>query len=214
MRELNTIERREKEVRALKKERDKLYRALRELGYVSLEKPLRYGWYKHLVLRDDIARRKDAAIFQEILDVCGNDVWGRDKKQVEKSWDRENRINKYLQFPGFKMIEKIEFNKLSVKAKQWFDGYDWHWSVGYGFVKRYHCQVPGYYFKITYTKAFITKKRVVNPRIEKRIEEINEKLSTNEYYKYAINHYKWISSFYHKRERQKAKLMIDQMEIV
>ena len=61
MRPMNKIEEKEALVRKIRKELIKLWKADSELGLIPLEKPIRHGWYKHLVLRKDIARREDAA---------------------------------------------------------------------------------------------------------------------------------------------------------
>lgn len=71
MRGRNKIELRKTLVRRIQNELWLLRRARANPGQVPLEKPIRNGWFKHLTLRDDISRREDAKVFQEILDVSG-----------------------------------------------------------------------------------------------------------------------------------------------
>ncbi|MGB3463916.1 MAG: hypothetical protein WBA74_01545 [Cyclobacteriaceae bacterium] len=69
--------------------------------------------------------------------------------------------------------------------------------------------MPQYFFELTYTKAFITKKQIVDPDIESRIAEINQILASDEYYslhKYN-HHYKkgWLPFRYSRQIRHKVK---------
>ncbi|MEL6557623.1 MAG: hypothetical protein AAFQ94_05520 [Bacteroidota bacterium] len=184
MKPLNKIDKCRSDVRKLRKELRQLYTARFRLGYIKLAKPIRHGWFKHLTLRDDIARRKDASVFREILEVSGIDTWGLDKKHADKVWDRQNRKDNTIQFPGIMKLNQKRYNKLSKKAQKWYEGFDWYWTPAEGNVKRYYCRVPRYFFKITYTKAFITRKQIVDPKIDKRIAEIEGLLLSNRYYNY------------------------------
>lgn len=211
MRMLNKYEVRAKEVRELIQERDQLYEAKYSLGYVKLAKPIRHGWFKHLELRDDIIRRMDAHVFQEILDKCGYDLWANDKVQLEKVWVRFHNRNNQVSYPGIRKISARVYRKLSVKAKKWFVGFDWYWSPNEGHVRRYYCRVPRYYFKIAYTKAYITKKQIIDPEIESRLKEIDEMLQNDEYIKYSgyLQYRKnWMPFHYHKRVRRNTIMVL------
>lgn len=209
MKPVNKIEKRKSEVRKLRKEYRDLYEAKFNLGYLDLEKPIRHGWFKHLTLRDDIARRKDALVFREILEASGIDIWGLDKKHADKVWDKQSRKDDTVQFPGIRKLHQKRYNKLSKKAQKWYEGFDWYWSSGEGNVKRYHCRVPRYFFKITYSRAFITKKRIVDPKIDKRIAEIQELLLSDKYYNYDQYNRKYrtkyMNDMYNRISRRKAK---------
>jgi len=185
-----------------------LTKARRGLEYLTLEKPIRHGWFKHLTLRDYIARRKDAAVFGEILEVSGIDIWGRDKQHADKIWTKRAAREEGVQFPGFKKLHQNSFKKLSAKAQKWYEGFDWYWNPKRGNLKRYHCRVPQYYFKIAYTKAFITKMQVVNPEIEKRLDEIDKILTSREYYYCDVGNYGYRREFnpmFHRVTRRKMK---------
>ena len=52
----------------LHKERMELQHQQQNLGYVALIPPIVKGWKRYFVLRDDVARSKDAAFYQNILD--------------------------------------------------------------------------------------------------------------------------------------------------
>ncbi|MBL3658773.1 hypothetical protein [Fulvivirga sediminis] len=215
MRPFNKVTQRERYVRKLQLERRRLVEARRRLGYVELETPIRHGWYKHLVLRDDVSRRVDAAVFLEILDQCGTECWGRDKRHADKVWDRENRENREIQFPGVRRIDSRTYKKLSPKARSWFDFYGNHWHYRYGFMKHYMCTVPRHFFKLAYTRAYITKRKIMDADIEKRLAEIDSELRSNELYDMVHNfsyNNPWTSWHYHKRIRRRCKMALDQYD--
>ena len=66
----NKIEEKESIVRQVQKELSILYQALYSLGEIPLDKPIRNGWYKRLIMRSDISRRKDADVFREWPTLC------------------------------------------------------------------------------------------------------------------------------------------------
>ena len=183
----------------MRKELRQLYTARFRLGYIKLEKPIKHGWFKHLTLRDDIARRKDASVFREILELSGIDIWGLDKKHADKVWDKQSRKDNGIQFPGIRKLNQRSYNKLSKKAQKWYEGFDWYWDPQKGNLKRYHCRVPRYFYKIAYTKAFITKKQVVDPKIEKRMSEIEQILISDEYYYLDKSNYYY--SYFEKKDK-------------
>ena len=116
----NKIEEKESTVRQIQKELRILYQALYSLGEIPLDKPIRNGWYKHLVMRPDISRRKDADVFQEILDVCSRWVWGSDKKMADKRWVQNVKHNKDWQWAGLAWTTPDRYKILSPKAKRYF----------------------------------------------------------------------------------------------
>jgi len=215
MRSMDKKERREKRARTLEMEKRRLWVAHRNLGFKKLEKPIRDGWFKHLALRDDISRRKDAHVFQNIIDNCGMDFWGASKKEADRVWDKYYKKNKYAHYPGLIRPFGEKWKGMSPKARLWFDGLDWVWVHSSGYVKRYFCKVPSYYFVTTYSKAFITKKQVVNPDLDSQIDQIENKLNSNEFYRFNHDrHYSgwWMSDFYHKKVRRRVKSCLQNYE--
>ena len=196
---------RDKIVRGLTKERKRLFEATWNLGFVPLEKPLKHGWFKHLALRDDVARRKDAHVLQEVIEASGLEAWGRDKEHADKIWNRENRKGLSIQFPGIQKLNQKEYNKLSVQAKKWYEGFDWYWCPVGGHQKRYYCRVPRYFFKLAYTRAYVTKLQAVDPELEQRIDEVEAKMRTPELYHLTYNRYRYKVFRYHKKVRRKVK---------
>ncbi len=182
MRPPSIKDQRQAQVRQARKEWSKLFLARRNLAQIPLDKPIRYGWYRHFKLRDDILRRKDVAVFQEILNVCGSYEWGNTKLDVDEQWDQDNWCKDYWQWPGFRRIGKRAYRKLSVKAKKYFVQYELRWNPRQGSVRRYYCHVPQYFFVPTYTKAYVTHLQSVDSELDSKIAKIENELMSNEFY--------------------------------
>lgn len=215
MRPFNKVAQREKLVRKLQRESHQLYAAKLNLGYVYLEKPIRHGWHKHLILREDVSRRVDANVFLEILDICGTECWGRDKRHADKVWDRESKKIHEIQFPGFQRVNSISYAKLSRKAKTWFILYGSCWHYRHGYLKQYQCVVPRHFFKLAYTRAYITKRMIVDSMLDKRLAEIESELRSNMLYKHSENagYGKWwMTDQYHRKVRRRTKVALLQYD--
>ncbi|MDW3191533.1 MAG: hypothetical protein R8G66_04190 [Cytophagales bacterium] len=150
-----------------------------------MDKPIRHGWYREYVLRDDIARRKDAHVFLEILDACGSSEWGLTKREIEEQWERVTWSKDYWQWPGFRRIGKRAYRRLSVRAKKYFGHYEVRWNPWQGSVRRYHCHVPEYYFIPKYTKAYVTHLQSVDSEIDSKISRLENQLLSDELYPYS-----------------------------
>ena len=200
---------RQREIRKLNRETDRLYDAQSALGLMKLEKPIRHGWIRHLKLREDIEVRKDAAIFQEIVKKCSVEVWGTDKKDADRNWVRFHKHNRQVQYPGLHLLIGEKIKTVSDKARLMFDGLDWQWIYRKGYVKRYICKAPRHYFITAYSRCYVTHLQVVDPDIKSRLEEIGNLLNDNKYYAeaYRVNLYKnkWMPYKYHKRKRKRVK---------
>ncbi|MCI5058972.1 MAG: hypothetical protein MRY83_22855 [Flavobacteriales bacterium] len=213
----NKISLREKEVIRLRKELNKLYWAKRHLGEYELEKPIRHGWYKFLVLREDISRRKDAKIFQNILDVAGMRVWGRDKKHLDKVWEKRARDSRYVSQLGIYKLDKKHFGNLMHKAREYFQGYERTWTYWRGSDMVYYCRVPSYYYITKYERAYITHRKIHDADLERRIAEIESLMDRDEYYDisnmyYLSYSYKWLKKYTNKRTRRHIQAALTQFD--
>ena len=203
------IAQRIKLVKRLEGELKKINKAQAELGYIELEKPLRDGWFKTYVLRDDIKRSKKARIYQEVLDAVLVEIWGREKKYADKKWEKYFRShNKGYQRPGIKRLYEKEFSKLSSNAQKCFikrrrPGYKKRQTI-------YVCLLPQYYFQLSYRRAYLTKFRITSPILEQREQEIMEILSRPTLRSYSM-YYNYRYRQYHepyKRERRKLNMAL------
>lgn len=208
---INDIEKKKKQVRKIQKEIYRLYESRRNISTEKLEKPIRYGWYIHLTLREDILKRKDAHVYQEILDVCGEWVWGRNKQDVNKNWEHYKRHRKDWQWAGMCWIDKGKYQALSEAAKKHFRAYEWDWNPWRGTIYRYYCLMPKYYCVTKFTKAYVTHRQVADGTLDSQMTELEEKLLNKPLYRfsyYAGNNYdgdKWWRKRFHKRVRQRSR---------
>ena len=208
----NKHENREKEIRAISTELNRLYRAKWDLGLYKLPKPLRHGWYKQLGLRHDISRRRDVAIFQSIIHVAGIRIWGRNKKQVDLAWTKDNAKRNDIQFPGLRKIDKKRYRSLTQSAKKLFEGVEISWTYWRGTEMIYHCRVPHYYFILSYTKAYITHRTIIDSELEQKISELEALLRRAAYYDLNMARHSytdhWHGPFINKRERRRVKMAL------
>jgi len=181
------IEERIKKVLSLEKELQANHKAQFDLGYIVLDKPIRDGWFRTFELRPDIAKNKNAKIFQEILNAIVFKVWGREKKSADKNWSKYfKRTNDYYQRSGIKYLDDKEYAKLSSKAKKYFVTFKIK-SLG-RYRKVNFCTLPKYYFQPTYERAYIWRHKITSPDLESREQEIVELLSSAELSKYSRYH--------------------------
>lgn len=208
MKRLEIAEIRRKRVRAMEKELQRLFIAKRNQGFQMLEKPIKDGWFKHLALREDVTRRKDAQVFQEIIDRCGLEIWGSDKRQADKNWNRFHSRNNENGIPGLELLYGEKLVGISKKARMYFDGYDWQWMSYSGYVKRYFCKAPRHFFVTKYSKSYITKVNIIDPELNRRIDELESEFNENGLYQLRMSlpfHQRWKPYNYHGRKRKRVK---------
>jgi len=207
------VENRIRRVRSLEQEMDIIYRQLRSLGYVKLEKPLRDGWYRTLALRQDISRHKNAHVFQEILDRLGEKFWGREKKYADRAWKKKYEHDRHLyRRPDIRYIRKRVYDKFSTAAKRHFIKVKL--KLNYRYRIYYYCTLPRYYFVVRYERAYITKRKIIAPELESRMKEIENALLAAKYYSlhdYNIYNYKFYYNP-HKRRRRKTKVALKSLD--
>lgn len=213
----NKVEQREAMARQIRKELVELRRARRNLGQLPLKKPLRYGWYKHLVLREDIVRRADAEVFQEILEACSGSVWGRDKAMADQEWERQESENGDWQWAGMTWITKRKYQRLSPRARKHFVELVWKWTPWQGIIKKYYCLVPRYYYIAVYEKAYVTHLQVVDHELDSRIAHLEQRMFGQHLFSYSWKAQdgwpnKWWRQTCHRRDRRKSKANLRQYD--
>lgn len=194
-----------KEYRALLGELDEINIAQCNLGYVKLETPIPHGYVARFKLRDDIARRDDAWVFQGIINLCGKTGWRRKntfKKIKDNGYFHTIGRNYYGDYPDWKTIDKKSYDSLVPQVKKWF-------SVGtdkFGRVTFRH-NVPYFYFEIEVEHHYRTESKVIDESLEQREAEIENKL-------WNFRHWRWNSGcapswycrFYNVSDRRQNKL--------
>ena len=208
------IESRIRMVNRLEKELQEINAAYQSLGYITLEKPLRNGWYKTLCLRSDILRSKKAKAYQEVLETVLVKVWGREKKHADKRWNKYFRSGYYnYQRPGIKRLSKKEYDKLSTRAKKCFVSIRVkRYSV---YRTMYSCVIPRYYFVESYERAYITEYKVTSTELESRSKEIDEILDRRELRRYSkYFNYKYRLYYNpHKGKRRRIRMKLSKTRL-
>ena len=187
------IEERIKKVVSLEKELEKIQLAHSCLGNLMLDKPLRDGWFRTLIIKESILKSKNGKVYHEILEAVVKKVWGREKIDADKKWNVyfERSWRCYLP-PGVRFLNEKEFQKLSSRAKKLFFARKRHSPRGY--TKYYVCIIPKSFFVTSYQRAYIISRKIISPELERREQEIMEILSTNElskYSKFYNQNFKW-----------------------
>src|SRR5438445_620895 len=107
------------------------------LGYMQLTEPIPNGYTVKLVLRNDIANRDDAWIFQAILDNYSKPKWWRKNYSAIKNL--KNLDVYYYTYPSISKIDEEEYNSLKSVIKKCFSIS----SVYNRFNKKeYFCNIP------------------------------------------------------------------------
>lgn len=202
-------------------ERDKKYRKLlkvsaanstaqRNLGYLQLKNPIPYGYEAYYVLRDDIANREDAWVFQMIIDVCGWSAWR--KKNTFEDIAKRRTSHRYKHhnwdYPHFEGVGEHIYNQLPPEVKKWFslddrtNGWDY---------KSYFYNVPLFYFEVKVRRYYKTKVKLIDNVLIQEEKEIDWQLEELKMMGYGNDHYhvpKSYTRYYNYTDRQKAKQAI------
>lgn len=195
---------REKEIIRLKKQDREISDAIRNQGYIELEKPIPHGYDAEWVLREDILRREDAWAFQEALDACKASIWSKDKSFKARDYKTKKW---YVRQPELKAINKETYEKLSPTAKKIFVEDISHerryWR--YGFSDKYYRCTLSYELVVKISQSYITHRREHDNVLYQMDAEIEDRL-----YRVADGH-PWggysEGKFWHKMELKKEKTL-------
>lgn len=101
---------RDKALLRLEREHDQLWSALHDAPVVPLDEPYQRGWSKTFVLREDIRRRADVALFRTVLAVVNRSVWSKNLSFVHP--DGQPMVLRP------RIIPPLEWNRLGWPASQ------------------------------------------------------------------------------------------------
>ncbi len=176
------------------------YDAQKNEGLVKLDEPIHHGYNSTWVLRNDIAKREDAHVFQEALDACNSVLWSKNKDFRYKS--RKTKTWHIIK-PKLKHLKKAEYEKLSPSAKKFFHEDTTHKKNYFHRETAYKC-VLSFELVTKITKSFITHRRIIDNVLLQERAEIQKAM-------YNISQNPWGSSnnypkWYRKHELKKGKL--------
>ncbi len=173
-------EQRQKVIRNIRKRQRAIYQEIKDLGYKKLEEPVRHGWFKEIVLTENIERYKNKAFILELYDCIEKKIWGRTKKEADKQWFCQ--ISKFLIYRDFPTISKKQFNRLTHKAQAMCTIYSYR-DENKKLRKRFYVRIPKSTYRIKYTRAYITHSKRIDPELESELDLLEQQLYKSGFYK-------------------------------
>jgi hypothetical protein len=168
---------RQKELRSLNIQLWDLHKKEKELGYVELEKPVEAGWVRYFVLRQDVARCKEALFYQRILDRINTKAFCNRKDFLKKS-RKTKKLNPIEQYTMRLRPDEFERRLFTEKEKALFElkiikekGGGKHRA--YVFLEEWR-------FDFKVKKHWITHKKVHDNVLEQRIAELGKVVNSEE----------------------------------
>ncbi len=170
----------DKQLIQLNKERDKLSRQIRNLGWEPLVPPVQKGWKRCFVLRQDVARSRNADFFETILKKINTQDWShREDFKVRKR--KKGRKYYIVKTQFLRKLYEGDLKKLDFSAKEleyfhevWES--DWRRQP----VKRYVFTEP-WRFVLQVRPNIIDKVKKRDAVLEARKSEINTWFDRNGY---------------------------------
>jgi hypothetical protein len=161
----------DRELRRLYQKYKSIDKAINNLGWLDLDKPVYLGYIKQFVLRDDISRRKDANVFEGILKSINDFATCKNKDFLRKEWSTKKKVPISHKL---KALNKKQFNKLPTNQQKHFsEVYDYKNSCWkYRFIH-------DYYFVPKIDKHYAYKVRVFDSDLEQQSAEIERHFETN-----------------------------------
>jgi hypothetical protein len=168
----------DKQLLRLHRENRALWCQERNLGWEPLVPPVQKGWKRFFVLREDVARSKNAEFFENILKKINRQDWSYRKDFLIRK--RRYGKNKY----GVKQLSLLkpytdEFERMGfTEAEKRF--FNEHWEYNWkGDLIRYHVFSEPWRFVLRVRPNMIDKVRKRDEVIEKRMKEIDDYLEWN-----------------------------------
>ncbi len=197
----------EKEFRKILKRQYELYKAIRDLGYIKLEEPIRHGWYRELVITHGISKYKHAEEYLEVYNKIQTDFWGKTKEKAQEAWDRKCSL--YMLSKDKPTISKKQFNRLSDEAKHICVPFRYK-TRSRNWKTRFYVNFPKGCTKIKFTKAYITHRKRIDPNLQSELNFLQGELLKPKLYELDSKGYwnRWdrmSKSFKRKNEAHRVK---------
>lgn len=180
---INKHERKEKEIRKLKKRVVEVSKMIRSQPFKELKEPYQKGWTIFYKLRDDIARRKDAEKIWTKLSLA---YYGsKETKSLKHVKMVRQGIKGYHEIrngkrvyvslgPDKRYITEREYNALDAHTKSWFY-YDITESWYYG-SRKYRVDIPDHWLVMKVRANMITHVQEIDGDLESEFAKARQKL--------------------------------------
>jgi hypothetical protein len=202
-----------KEVYSINKELQLIWKQQQNLGYSKLEKPIRHGWFKELEITPNVERYKNEKAIIEIYNKLEKKHWGSSKDKATEKW--QNQVSEYLIYKELPTLSKKQFNKLSDKAQKLCVPYQFK-NKNKKIRTRFYVKFPKATYKIRFKRAYITHRKRIDPKLEKRQAFLENKLKRQGYYEENEKEYgyKCLWSLKPKESRNQVKQKLKQQKLV
>lgn len=212
MKPVNIKEQRQKEVRRLLKRQREIWKLQRELGFIKLEKPIRHGWFKEIVITQRIEIFKSKDLILEIYNKFEKAIWARTKEKANFIWQHQTSL--HLIYKDIPTLSKKQCNKLSDGAKRLCIPFQFY-SEKHKIRTRFYINIPKGAYKIKFSRAYVTHIKRIDPLLESESDLIDQQLEkpqyhniTESYYGYSYN---W-SLTIAKQEKLKTKRYLKELK--
>lgn len=192
----------DKQLIRLHKEEKQLYQKRNNLGWVPLVPAVQKGWKRFFVLREDVARSKNAEYYGNILKKINTCDWSYRKDFLVKKRKRGRKVYVVKEQQLLRPWE-CQFNKLGFTdgEKQFFHE-EYHYKKNSReLLKRYVVNEP-WRFVLRVRPNIIDKVRDRDEVIESRLKQIDIYLERNDYrkrqFKLIHGHHRWRYRDYEK----------------
>lgn len=170
-------ESRDKELIRLERELLDLYGIRRELPLIKLDQPIHRGYKKFFVLRDDVARRRDAHVFETILKEINTTIYSRTidfKSKKYHNRQRSEQPHELAHIPkhkwailGWPSYYKKWFYYRAKQVARPYYGYGYYEGYWFGRTWMFDTKIEPYY---------ITHTRQIDPDLESKIKKLKDQL--------------------------------------
>lgn len=157
---------------ALQEEESVLMGAIKDLGYVELEKPIHHGFNAYLTLREDVERRDDKVswLYQFFIDKFSSETWSRTKVFYYKRKGKfhDNR-------PKFRRLTQKEYDSYLPWVQEHLQlRTEFNWGVEYTY---YVPKIPEYYLVMKIKNSYITHRKVIDGELESKLSFVRDQIS-------------------------------------
>lgn len=192
---LDKYERKYKQYLKLQKEYNELLSQKYNAPWIPVDKPYQDGWNLNIELRDDVKRRSDAYMLQQALSSVARSGSTKNPKVVSKIRQLKKLSDVQTMMTPTKGREWVGYNKLGspptlngLSVREWENidpklhhlFYKWTDLGGVRWggkpIDKYSLELPHYYLVVKVRPAIVTHTRRIDPKTEKRIAEIKNKM--------------------------------------
>jgi len=168
----NTKHKDYKRLLALRKKESELDAAIKNLGYIELEKPVHHGFNAYLTLREDVAKREDSVswLYQYFIDNFASEPWSRTREFYKKN--KKGKIDDNR--PKFRRLTQKEYDGFLPWVQEHLHRrIEFNWGQEYIYYVPY---VPQHYLVMKIKKSYITHRKVIDGELESQKAFIKDQI--------------------------------------